>query len=65
MTELEKKQLKTFNDMIDRYCESIGVRMTIDMLASDYGFTREEILAMNFDEDDVAAYYQDVDENYF
>ena len=65
MTELESKQLKTFNDIIDRYCESIGVRMTIDMLVSDYGFTREEILAMNFDEDEVADYYQDVDENYF
>jgi lantibiotic modifying enzyme len=65
MTELELKQLKTFNDIIDRYCESIGVRMTIDMLVSDYGFTREEILAMNFDEDEVADYYQDVDENYF
>ena len=65
MTELELKQLKTFNDIIDRYCESIGVRMTIDMLVSDYGFTREEILAMNFDKDEVADYYQDVDENYF
>ena len=65
MTELEKKQLKTFNDMINRSCESIGVRMTIDMLANNYGFTREEILAMNFDEDEVADYYQDVDENYF
>jgi hypothetical protein len=38
---------------------------TVDMLVSDYGFTREEILAMNFDEDEVADYYQDVDENYF
>lgn len=53
MTELEKKQLKTFNQMIDINCESMGINATIDMLMKDYGFTKEEMLEMSFEEKDI------------
>lgn len=65
MTELEKKQLRVFNDIIDEHCMSIGVRDTIDWLVRCYDFTREELIAINFAKDEVAGYYQDEDENYW
>lgn len=61
MTELEQKKLETFEDMVDRYCESIGVRATIDMLMEDYDFTKEELLEMNFDEEDVDDYLENTE----
>ena len=53
MTELEKKQLKAFNTMIDIRCEEIGVRDTIHMLYTDYEFTIEELRDMGFDANDI------------
>ena len=49
MTELEKKQLKAFNTMIDIRCEEIGVRDTIHMLYTDYEFTIEELRDMEIE----------------
>ena len=60
ITDLEKKQLGTFNDMIDRYCESIGVRMTIKMLIEDYEYTQPELLEMRFDAEDIDSVLEDI-----
>lgn len=54
-----------FENMVDLSCEFIGVRRTIAMLVENYEFTREEILEINFDPEDVADYFQDEDENYW
>ena len=58
MTKLEKKQLVAFNTMIDIKCEEEGVAHTIFILHNDYGFTKEELIEMNFDERDIERVFK-------
>lgn len=62
MTDLEKKHLETFNDILDRYCESIGVRPTIRMLIEDYEYTRDELIEMYFETIDIDPVIEELKE---
>ena len=47
-----KNKLSLLNQLLDDRCEMYGIRNTISYLLDD-GFTREELLDLRFDEDDV------------
>ena len=59
LTDLEKKKIAAFEDLIDLHCEIDGVMETIDMLSINFGFTKEELLEMSFNEKDLDAYYEE------
>lgn len=62
MTDLEKKHLETFNDILDRCCEFIGVRPTIRMLIEDYEYTRDELIEMYFETIDIDPVIEELKE---
>ena len=64
LTELQKKMLVAFNDMLDEECEMYGVRNRICWLM-DRGFTRADCIELKFDEDDVNTVFDNPDDDYF
>ena len=44
--------------MIDIKCEEEGVAHTIFILHNDYGFTKEELIEMNFDKRDIERVFK-------
>lgn len=67
MTEKDSKILKNKLDlldfMLDDRCEMYGVRNTICYLL-DYGLTKEEILNLKFDEEDLDYVIDNPNEEY-
>lgn len=58
MSEFDNKKLELLEMLIDDRCEMYGIRNTISLMV-DNGFTREELLEMKFDEEDVDAVLED------
>lgn len=52
MKDLMEKKLELLEMLIDDRCEMYGIRNTISFLM-DNDFTKEELIEMKFDEDDV------------
>lgn len=50
---LEDKLQYVANGFIDYKCDFDGVKETIACLANDYDFTKEELLELHFDKDDI------------
>lgn len=50
---LEDKLQYVANGFIDYKCDFDGIKATIACLANDYDFTKEELLKLHFDKDDI------------
>ena len=61
MTELEKKLVNYANFTIDNRCEWEGPNRVLPGLL-DFGFTKEELIEMNFDEDAIDEAIQELEE---
>ena len=62
-TEFNFKKLEMFEQLIDDRIDCFGVRNTIAYLV-DNEFTKEELLEMNFDQEDVDYVFENPDEVY-
>lgn len=56
------KELETFDEMIDERCDTYGVNNTLDYLI-EQGYTKEDLLSMRFDEDDIDEAFKRWEEN--
>ena len=51
-TEFELKKLEMFETFLDEYIDAFGIEPAIQYLY-DNGFTREDLVALKFEEDDI------------
>lgn len=58
-----KNKLSVLNTLLDDRCDLYGIKNTIAYLL-DQGLTKEEILDLHFDEDDVEYVLENPDEDY-
>lgn len=61
MTELEKKLIKYANSVIDDKCDWEGPTRVLPELV-EFGFTKEELIEMRFDEDEIDEAIQNAKE---
>jgi len=60
--KLREKQMSMFDDLLDLKCEFDGVRSVIGEMLYFYEFTKEELLAMHFTEEDIDKVIESHDE---
>ena len=62
MTRIETKLIDYANAVIDNMCEVQGVETAIDDLIS-FGFTKNQLVSMGFNINDINAYLGESDED--